>query len=184
MLEKAIEFVDNCFIQQNKRLNKEHFQRTVDYLLILKPDADEAMQIAAYSHDVSRAFQKVSGEETLASKKEYDLYLIEHQRNSADIIKLFLEKNNYDKKDIERIYNMVSHHEVGGDFESDLIKDADSLSYFEVNVLRHIETFTPKIGKDNMKMKIDFMYDRITNEKAKELAKPMYGNAMKILGTS
>jgi len=47
-LEKAKEFVDQSVGP------KPHFQNTLDWLLNLKPDADEALQIAAYCHDIER----------------------------------------------------------------------------------------------------------------------------------
>lgn len=35
----------------------EHAQNTLEWLLKLKPDADEALQIAALGHDIERAFE-------------------------------------------------------------------------------------------------------------------------------
>lgn len=35
---------------------------------------------------------------------------------------------------IDEACRLVERHEVGGDLRSDLLKDADSISYFEVNL--------------------------------------------------
>ena len=51
LLKKTIAYVDKSFGEK-----KEHFDRTLYWVLKLKPDADEALQIAAYSHDIQRAF--------------------------------------------------------------------------------------------------------------------------------
>lgn len=76
---------------------------------------------------------------------------------------------------------MVIRHEVGGDEESDMIKDADSLSFFDVNAMRFVEKMTKSYGKQKIKNKFDFMYNRISSEHAKELAWPMCEKALAAL---
>ncbi len=39
----------------------------------------------------------------------------------------------------QEVHRLVCLHEVGGDLRSDLLKDADSLSYFDVNLPRYFE---------------------------------------------
>ncbi len=45
-----------------------------------------------------------------------------------------MEECGVDDSVIEEACRLVTLHEVGGDNRSDLIKDADSTSYFEVNM--------------------------------------------------
>ncbi len=70
----------------------------------------------------------------------------------------------FDSTYIKTVYHLVSLHEVGGDVESDLIRDADSLSFMSNNLPRYLS----KNGRDAAKEKVKYMYDR-ASEKAKEL---------------
>ena len=182
MLDKIKQFVDKSFRQINRSRSLKHFDRTVYWTKKIRPDADEPILIAAYAHDVSRAFNE---EFTVEKSKNRDLtdprVLRKHQDESACIIVDFLRKENYDENLIKRIENMVRHHEEGGDEESDLVKDADSLSFLEVNAPRLIKTLAKVFGKEKIRRKIDYMYDRISSAKAKSFAKPYYEKAIKLL---
>lgn len=177
MFNKVKKFIDESFGKEDK-----HLERTIYWLKKIEPNVDEPMLIAAYAHDIARASRK-KGPIDFFKDKELDdkKYIEEHQKNGAKIIKKFLSKEGYDKESIDRVYKMVRFHEVGGEPEADLIKDADSLSYLEVNAVKQIYKFIKPLGKDKIKRKIDWMYDRITSGKAKELAKPYYKKAIKVL---
>ncbi len=60
-------------------------------------------------------------------------------RNSADILWEILDKCRVDKGVGEEICRLVRAHETGGDERSDLLKNADSLSYFDVNLPFYME---------------------------------------------
>jgi len=107
-----------------------------------------------------------------------------HQEEGAKIISEFLRDNEYDEDGIQRVYKMVNHHEEGGDEESDLIKDADSLSYFETNAMKHAQEMPKKLGERKVRRKIEWMYSRITSDKAKEIAKQSYEAALRLLESS
>lgn len=79
---------------------------------------------------------------------------------------------------------MVSLHEKGGTSESDLIKDADSISYWEVNSEKHINKFGKILGKKKLMAKYNFMFNRISSEKAKKFAKLFYKQTLKRLEES
>ena len=68
---------------------------------------------------------------------------------------------------------------MGGDADQDLIKDADSLSFLENNVDPFIRYKIHEFGFDDVKKKFEWMFNRITSEKARELALPFYKDAMK-----
>jgi Domain of unknown function (DUF4202) len=178
MLEEVIQYVAESF---GKGVNEKamiHFERTVYWLKELKPDADEPMQIAAYAHDIARASRKTNSVETFKDKEFNDSGIIaDHQEQGAQIICDFLRKRQYDQLSIDRIYNMVRRHEEGGDSESDLIKDADSLSYLENNVPKFLKII-PALGKGKVGRKITWMYERITLDKAKKIAEPMFDVAI------
>jgi len=57
-------------------------------------------------------------------------------------------------------------HEVGGEFRSDLLKDADSLSYFDVN----LPFYYQREGWNEAKRRSSWGYRRLS-PKAKEIVK-------------
>jgi len=178
MLEQVVGYVNDSFGQSVSGKSVEHFERTLYWLRQLHPEADEPMQISAYSHDIARAFRKQGTTETFKDKELNDPEVLrEHQEEGARIMWRFLVHQEYDQLLAERVYRMIDHHEVGGDSESDLIKDADSLSYLEVNAPKHIKLIS-KLGEGKIRRKIDWMYERITSEQARELAEPFYRKAI------
>ena len=171
MLDKVKKFVQKSFGKKGL----PHFERTLYWAKKLNPNVDESVLIAAYAHDIARAFRKKSSEETFANCELNDAHVLkEHQEKGAKIIEEFLGREKFDKKNIKRISNMISKHEYGGDEESNLIKDADSISYLENVAYKHVRQLSPLLGKDKMKRKVDWMFNRISSSKAKEAAKPIY----------
>ncbi|MFZ2189995.1 MAG: HD domain-containing protein [Candidatus Magasanikiibacteriota bacterium] len=170
MYEKVKQFVDQSFGKVSP-----HFERTVYWMKELKPDADEAMFIAAYGHDIHRAFRKERSPEKFFKNIELNNpdYIEEHQKVGAEMMANFLRKNKYNEKDVLRIYEMINLHETGGTPESDILKDADSISYLEKEGLHNLKII-PILGFDKIKNKIDWMYNRISSKKAREFAKPFY----------
>ena len=110
-----------------------HSKNTLQWLLRLKPDADEGLQIAALGHDIERAIKerKVKRQDF----EDYDAFKQAHALNSANILReLMLDNGITDPEFADDVYTLVCRHEVGGDPRSSILKDADSLSYFEVNL--------------------------------------------------
>lgn len=182
LYKKVEQFVKESFEECATGKSLNHFERTVFWTRKLKPDADEAILVAAYAHDIARAFRSTNTEQTF---QNYELnnptILEEHQRKGAKIITEFLKKEGCEPKKIERIANMILKHEGGGDEESDLIKDADSISYLEVNAPKHAKKLVKSLGKDKLERKFHWMFKRISSEKAKQIALPWYKDALKKL---
>ena len=110
-----------------------HSKNTLQWLLRLKPEADEGLQIAALGHDIERAIEerKVKRQDF----EDYDSFKQTHAQNSAGILReLMLDNGVNDARFIDDVYSLVCRHEVGGDPRSDVLRDADSLSYFDVNL--------------------------------------------------
>jgi hypothetical protein len=95
MLNQVKQFVQGIYPR-----DPAHFERTVYWLLRLKPDADEAMQIAAYTHDVARAQFKPDENYWQKHRTDDPDYLKEHQELSAKIVVEFLKKENYAAENI------------------------------------------------------------------------------------
>lgn len=182
MLDKVKKFVKESFEKNSvSGTSMEHFERTLYWTKQLRPEADDPILMAAYAHDIARAFRKTDPAKTFKDKELNDPEILEqHQIESAQIIADFLSKEGYDEKGIERVRNMVRYHEEGGNEEANLIMDADSISYLEVNAPRHVEFFE-SLGKDKIRRKIDWMYQRISSDKAKQLARPYYEKSLKML---
>ncbi|MCH7685129.1 MAG: DUF4202 family protein [Planctomycetes bacterium] len=140
-----------------------HSKNTLNWLLKLKHDADEALQIAALGHDIERAIdqRKVRREDF----EHYDEFKAAHAHNSAEILKEVMLDCGVDETLIEQVYELVRRHEVGGDERSDLLKDADSISYFEVNLLHYYN----RHGWDETKRRCLWGYKRLS-DKTKILA--------------
>ncbi len=109
-----------------------HAENTLERLLGLDPETDQAMQIAALAHDIDRA---VEAEKVRRSDyDDFNDFKRAHARNGAKLLRAILEKCSVPKATADEACRLVMLHEVGGDSRSDLLKDADSLSFFEVNL--------------------------------------------------
>lgn len=132
-IEKAKKTITSIVSQSSVPEDPVHSNNTLQWLLRLKPDADEALQIAALGHDIERALEhrKVRRDDF----EDYDRFKAAHARNSAEILReIMLQCRIEDEMLLEQVYDLVCRHEVGGDDRCDLLKDADCLSYFEVNL--------------------------------------------------
>ncbi len=116
----------------------QHASNTLEWLLHLDPDADAALQLAALGHDIDRA---VSARKVQRSDfDDYDDFKAAHARNSAAILReIMRECGVVDDALKQEVHRLVCAHEVGGDPRSELLKDADSVSYFDVNLSRYFE---------------------------------------------
>lgn len=109
-----------------------HSENTLKWLLKLNPAADTALQIAALGHDIDRAIVKRKVKQKYYS--DYNSFKQAHAENSAKILKEIMTACQADKLLINDVAYLVSHHEIGGSTSADLIKDVDSISFFEVNL--------------------------------------------------
>lgn len=109
-----------------------HADNTLEWLLRLEPDAGEALQLAALAHDIDRAIEEVKVRR--ADFDDYDDFKAAHARNGAEILRSVLTACGVERTIVEEACRLVELHEVGGDPGSDLLKDADSISYFDVNL--------------------------------------------------
>jgi hypothetical protein len=109
-----------------------HAENTLAWLLKLMPEADEALRIAALGHDIERAV------ETRRVRKNsfgsFDEFKAAHASNSSEILGAILEECGVGKTITTEVCRLVRFHETGGDERSDILKNADSLSFFENNL--------------------------------------------------
>lgn len=182
LYKKVEKFVIDSFNKAGKTKDVKHLKRTVYWVKQLKPNADDTLLIAAVSHDIERAFRDKNY--TLITNKGFNSeeHLFYHQSEGARLITDFLDQQQINKKFIEKVKILISKHEIGGDFDIDILKDADSISFFENNVDIIINKFVSKMGRDKVKGKFDWMFERITNNKARQIVLPWYKNALEKIG--
>lgn len=183
LYKKAEQFVVDSFSKIGKTSQIKHFDRTVYWMKELKPDADEALLISAIAHDIERAFRQEDMEEKKHSFSYSDPNFFRlHEERGAEIIGKFLEEQGSASDFVEKVKMLVSKHEEGGNDDQNLLKDSDSVSFFETNVSAFLTKHVQEVGKEKVREKFDWMYNRITSEKAKEIARPWYEEAIKKLG--
>jgi hypothetical protein len=109
-----------------------HSKNTLEWLLRLKPDADEALKIAALGHDIERAIEerKVRHEDF----SNFDEFKKSHALNSARIMAEIMKAHTISKELADDIFFLIAHHETGGDEMAEVLKEADTISYFDVNL--------------------------------------------------
>jgi len=109
-----------------------HAENTLEWLLKLDPKAGQALQIAALGHDIDRADE--AKKVRRADCDDYDEFKAAHASNGAKILRSILGRCGVTSPIAEEACRLVTLHEVGGDSRSDLLRDADSISFFEVNM--------------------------------------------------
>ena len=116
-----------------------HSKSVKEWVLKLMPDADWALQIAAFAHDVERALPQ---SKVIRSKfSDYNEFKNAHALNSAKVIQEILDEYPLSRKVKNKILSLIRNHELGltNDVDITILKDADSLSFFEVNLLAYAE---------------------------------------------
>lgn len=173
--------VSDLFKQAGKESVLVHSRRTVFWLLELKPDADEALKIAALAHDIERISPPPPLEHMVAASSKGWMdpeFLRRHSTKGADIIAALMSDLGVAPQMIERIKWLVAGHEFSGTDDQNLIKDADSVSFFENNIEQFLHLKAKKFGKQKVRAKFEWMFERISSEHARQIAEPMYKRAI------
>jgi hypothetical protein len=167
-IECAKQYVRDIIAGSKVQEDPGHAENTVEWLLRLLPEADEALQMAALSHDIERAIETRKVRHT--DYENYDAFKWAHACNSAKILREILEKCEVDKSFTDEVCRLVTYHEIGGDYRSDLLKNADSLSYFAVN----LPIYYQREGWEETKQRCIWGYQRLSVESRKMLQNMTY----------
>ncbi len=117
-----------------------HAENTLQWLLRLAPEADTALRLAALGHDIDRAApDKVQR----GDYADYDAFKAAHAEHGAHILERLLRECGVDDDIVAETCRLVRHHETGGDPRADLLRDADSLSYFDTNLPLYLQREGP-----------------------------------------
>ncbi len=180
LYKKTKNFVIDSFTKVSNERGIKHFLRTVYWIKKLKPDADEAMLIAAVAHDIERAYrdrEKIKAVFKARGLADFN-FLEYHQKKGVQITEDFLREQKADEELIERVKTLIREHESGGNEDQNILRDADSVSFFENNAIHLIDDRAEEYGKAHVREKLEWMFNRITSRKAKEISKPLYEKAM------
>jgi CRISPR/Cas system-associated protein Cas10 (large subunit of type III CRISPR-Cas system) len=106
--------------------------------------------------------------------------LRKHQDLSASEIEKFLKSEKAGEDLIKQVSHLVRHHEEGGDENQNILCDADCLTYFETQSLKHAENYKEHgKTKEEVIKKFEHIWNRISSKKAKDLARPFYEAAIR-----
>jgi len=109
-----------------------HSKNTLKWVLKLKPNADEALKIAALGHDIERAIEKRKIKRR--DYKTYDTFKDAHALNSAKIIAEIMKDCKINQELTDDVQFLVRQHERGGDNRINVLRDSDTISFFDVNL--------------------------------------------------
>jgi len=138
-----------------------HSEQVRKFVLQIDPDASEELQIAALSHDIERA---VPPRISRMENEPYEVYKQRHAQRSATITAALMQDHGYPEGSIEKVRHLIQNHELGGDEETDKLRDADSASFFADN----LEEYLKRSGEVRTRDKIKLMYER-ASERTKYL---------------
>jgi uncharacterized protein DUF4202 len=160
----------------------KHLLQTEVWLQRLKPEASEEMLLAALTHDMERAFPGPDSP-SLDPRDGVDnpVYNLAHCERSASIVSNYLREQGASQESIEQVARLIRAHEYGGDDDENLVQAADSLSFLEVNVdvfLGWMDAGDEKWNTEAVHAKFTWMYERIQIALARDLARPLYEEAM------
>ena len=159
--------------------NARHLVRTLDWLLALDPDAEDALRLAALTHDMERNFPGGPVWDPGTMDAEATEYRREHSERSATIVCDWLLGEGADESLIENVGRLVRAHEVGGSRDEDLLQAADSLSFLETNAELVASWYTSgRCDRRRARVQLRYMLDRMNVPEATELARPLYREAL------
>jgi len=125
--QKIIEIIGNSEVAEDRR----HAENTIEWLVRLRPNANLALLLAALGHDIDRATPERIRREAF---DDYDAFKAAHAERSAALLADIFAECGVEEEIAREACRLVHLHEVGGDPDADLLRDADSLSYFDVNL--------------------------------------------------
>ncbi len=136
-----------------------HAENTVKWVRRIKPDSGDSLLVAALGHDIERAIEERKVKRT--DYRDYDEFKKAHAENSAQIMREIMTSMGIDqKKFIGDVCSLVLLHETGGNSEADILRDADALSFFEVN----LPYYYRREGFENTLKRCIWGYNRISPE--------------------
>jgi len=150
----------------------EHALNTLEWVERLEPGADDILRLAAVSHDIERALpgRKLSRKDF----DDYDEYKRAHCRQSAAVLSEILDRHGVSEADRLDLVELVMNHEFGkrGDHKASVLKDADSISFFQVCLPRYFQ----REGPDETLRRMRWGWRRLSSRGRKIVASIEHGD--------
>jgi len=163
--KKAVSMIKEIISGSAFKEDPVHSKLVHQNVLSLNPEADEALQIAALAHDIDRAIEERRIKEE--DYEDYNKYKHDHALQSAQVISEILRKIGYDHSFIKKVKLLVEQHEIGKEGDDKILKEADSLTFFQYNFPYYQKNNT----EEQIKNKIRFMYNRLSDKAKVEIKK-------------
>jgi hypothetical protein len=189
-VERAAELSDRSFSPEFLELRRRvlewltpyydgvHLARAGHWILALEPSAPEELVIAAMTHDMERSVPGGPWLDKATQRWDDPEYNRVHCERSVAVVAEWLRRQDASDRFVSGVRVPILEHEFGGSPEGDLMQAADSLSFLEVDsALTASWVLKGECSLDKAKEKLDFMYERIRLERARELARPYYDEA-------
>jgi len=135
-----------------------HAESTLAWVLKLMPEADEALRLAALGHDIERAM--ATRRALKKNFRSFEEFKAAHAANSAEILRSILEKCGVQEQVRFEVCRLVRLHETGGDERSNILKNADALSFFENN----LPLYFARNGAPETKRRATWGYARLSSQ--------------------
>jgi hypothetical protein len=162
--------------------NAHHLVRTRDRAVELDPNAGEALRLAALTHDMERHFPGGPVPDLSVPPDEDLEYCLLHAERSARIVADWLRGTGAEEGLVADVGRLILAHELGGAPDEDLLQAADSLSFLEVNAGLVTGWYTSgRCSRERAKAQHRWMYERIKLDRARELAAPLYEEALAVV---
>ena len=173
--ERALDWIEPYW-------NANHLVRTRDWLLELDPAAGEALRLAALTHDMERHFPGGPHNDLSIPPEENLAYRRAHSERSAQIVGEWLRGEGAGPELVEEVERLIRAHEIGGAADEDLVQAADSLSFLETNQGVVAGWYTSgRCSRERAKDQHRWMFERIRVPRARELARPLYEEAVAVV---
>jgi hypothetical protein len=170
-----------AWVEENYPYNRTHLVTSLEWLDKIAPGSRDAVRLATLTHDMERAFGGPDAIPIVLNDRAYEKA---HSDRSARIVGEWLVANGATPEIVADVEALIRVHEWGGWPDADLVQAADSLSFLETNVELMIGFLkSGKYSQDDIIAKIGAMYERIRVPSAKELARPMWRDAMQRLAS-
>jgi hypothetical protein len=176
-----------AWVQEVRHPHARHLLRTEDWLLAIDPGAGERLRIAAVLHDIERAFPEPGAHWDSARDWDSVQYNRWHQDRCAAIASSWLREQGASPELVEDVEALIRVHEEGGWPDANLLQAADSLSFLDTLVPLVISWVqSGRATRERATAKVQSSVDRIdpTLERARELALPMLGEALRAVGAA
>jgi Domain of unknown function (DUF4202) len=173
--EKALRWIEPYW-------NANHLVRTRDWVLELEPRASEALRLAALTHDIERHFPGGPANDLSRQPEDELEYRRLHAERSARIVGDWLGSEGADEELTGDVERLILAHETGGAPDEDVLQAADSLSFLETNAELVAGWYTSgRCSRARAKAQHRWMFQRIRLGRARELARPLYEEAIAVV---